>query len=235
MSVFRSREFALRWREHVQGAGSMIRAKLLNPRLEGLIGGIKGKNVLDIGCGEGFSTKLLANKGAKSVIGADVNPHSVGFAARDVREAVFLAASVDRLPFPDSSFDLALCCNVLVNCSDDEVKGGVSELRRVLVPDGKAIVSIMHPLYSLFGNGMGEEAEKARRYQFNEKILVDTIDGFKDFFDYRRPLCYYANAFTDGGFRIRSFDEVFVSEFDGIDDKHWKRIGLPIFAVFGLG
>ena len=81
MKAFESREFALQWRQHVQGndgKGSAVRVKLLNPKLEGLIGGIRGKKVLDIGCGEGFSTMLLANKGAKNVIGADVNGYSIG-------------------------------------------------------------------------------------------------------------------------------------------------------------
>jgi SAM-dependent methyltransferase len=230
----RSRDFAMRWREHVQNEGSAIRMKLLNPKLESMIGDIKGKRVLDIGCGEGFSTKLLTGKGAE-VIGADVNPHSAGFAAVDIKEADFLVANMDGLPFIASSFDLILCCNVLMNSSEDEVKDGVMEWQRVLAPQGRIIATIMHPIYSLFGNGFaGKETGQVRCYGLNEEIRVDTIAGFMDFVEYRRPLAWYAKAFAESGFYIGSFDEVFVSWFEGIDEKHEKRLGLPIFAVFEL-
>ncbi len=233
--MIRGREFAKRWREHVQGDGSMIRMKLLNPKLDSLIGDIEGSRALDIGCGEGFSTKLLVNRGA-DVIGADVNQYSVGFAAGDIKGATFLVANINELPFLPSSFDLILCCNVLMNSSEDEMRGGIVEWWRVLAPHGRVIATIIHPLYSLFGNGFaGKETGQVRRYGLNEEIRVDTVAGFGDFAEYRRPLGWYAKAFTDGGFCIKSFDEVILSRFEGICEKHEKRVGLPIFAVFELG
>lgn len=57
-------------------------------------------------------------------------------AARDPAERI----DITRIPFPDASFDLAICSHVLEHVPDD--RAAISELRRVLRPDGLAILVV---------------------------------------------------------------------------------------------
>ena len=97
-----------------------------------------GSRVLDIGCGGGFLAEEFAALGCQ-VTGIDPSPVSIG-AARAHATAHGLhidyrTGSGERLPVPDSAFDLACCCDVLEHVSDlDRV---ISETARVLKPGGR--------------------------------------------------------------------------------------------------
>lgn len=64
--------------------------------------------VLDIGCGEGYYTSLLAKKPNSTVGGIDISKDALALAAKDCPGAVFAVASINRIPVPDKSMDIVL-------------------------------------------------------------------------------------------------------------------------------
>jgi ubiquinone/menaquinone biosynthesis C-methylase UbiE len=109
--------------------------------LEALLGDCAGKRILDFGCGHGIFSVTPAKQGAH-VIGVDISPRSLAFAhRRSTREQVsrrmqFCVGDCERLPFPDRTFDIVMSCGVL-SCLN--LRSGVTEVARVLRPDGRAI------------------------------------------------------------------------------------------------
>ena len=89
-----------------------------------------GTRVLDAGCGEGVLVDEYASRLAIS--GVDVNYESERVAH----------ASLTRLPFPDASFDRALCLDVLEHLAFEDQARALGELFRVLAPGGELLVSV---------------------------------------------------------------------------------------------
>src|SRR5215207_6283377 len=63
------------WKDHIRNRpeADLFRKYVLHPMLFHLIGDIKGKNVLDAGCGEGYLSRIMANMGAGKVTGIDIS------------------------------------------------------------------------------------------------------------------------------------------------------------------
>ncbi|MCS7044797.1 MAG: methyltransferase domain-containing protein [Gemmataceae bacterium] len=100
------------------------------------LGDVRGRRVLDLGCGHGMAAVVLARRGAQ-VTGLDL---SAGYLAEAQRRAVangvavsWLVADAQRLPFADAAFD-AIWGNAVLHHLDLDRAG--AELRRVLRPDG---------------------------------------------------------------------------------------------------
>lgn len=89
-----------------------------------------GTRVLDAGCGEGVLVDEYAGK--LDICGVDAN-----YSSARVR-----LASVTALPFPDASFDRALCLDVLEHLAFADQRKALDELRRVLTPGGELLVSV---------------------------------------------------------------------------------------------
>jgi 2-polyprenyl-3-methyl-5-hydroxy-6-metoxy-1,4-benzoquinol methylase len=90
----------------------------------------KGVRVLDAGCGEGILVDEFA--ATLDIVGVDAN-----YASDRVREG-----SVTALPFPDGSFDRALCLDVLEHLTYEDQPRAFAELHRVLRPGGELFVSV---------------------------------------------------------------------------------------------
>ncbi len=92
---------------------------------------------LDIGCGGGLLAEEFAGLGCR-VTGLDPSEASLDVAREHARasglEIEYLAGVGERLPFPDASFDIAYCCDVLEHV--DDLDAVVAETARVLVPGG---------------------------------------------------------------------------------------------------
>jgi len=67
-----------------------------------------GARVIDLGCGSGTFTALLARAGFDSV-GLDISAKLVAVGRRKHPQIEFVAGDIERLPFPAASFDGALC------------------------------------------------------------------------------------------------------------------------------
>lgn len=98
------------------------------------------RRVLDAGCGTGYGTSMLDNAGARSVAGLDISEAALG-AAREALDgnAVLERGDVAEMPFPDGTFDLVVCFEVIEHVEDTERV--LDELRRVLAPDGLLLIS----------------------------------------------------------------------------------------------
>lgn len=105
------------------------------------------KDALDVGCGVGHWGQLLSN-----VLPATVRVHGVDPDADWVAKAAQRAAeqklserffysqgTAERLPFPDSSFDLVTCQTVLIHVADPGA--AIDEMMRVLRPGGLILMA----------------------------------------------------------------------------------------------
>jgi demethylmenaquinone methyltransferase/2-methoxy-6-polyprenyl-1,4-benzoquinol methylase len=125
-------------------------AKLLRPILQR-----ENAVVLDLCCGTGDLAIALGKAGPAKIVGADF-AHTMLTRAReksaDDRQAIdFLEADALRLPFADSTFDLATTAFGFRNLAN--YKAGLREIHRVLKPGGTiAILEFTEPPDTLLGN-----------------------------------------------------------------------------------
>lgn len=95
----------------------------------------RGQRVLDVGCGPGALTAVLAEQlGPEAVSAVEPSTSFVSAARARLPEVDIREGSAERLPFPDNGFDLALAQLVVHFMSDPEA--GIREMARVTVPGG---------------------------------------------------------------------------------------------------
>lgn len=103
---------------------------------------VSGRNVLDIACGEGYGSALLAQH-AFSVSGVDISDAAVAHARASYESTIdniqFKQGSADAIPFPDASFEVVVSFETLEHLSTQEEM--LDEIKRVLIPGGVLIIS----------------------------------------------------------------------------------------------
>lgn len=114
------------------------------PAVLRLLGNVEGQTVLDLGCGPGLYAEQLVLRGAK-VIGLDGSSAMIRLAKQRLGDAAIVVQHDLRtpLPLPGESIDAAVCALVLLHL-DDRV-ALLREIRRVLKPAGRLVISTRHP------------------------------------------------------------------------------------------
>ena len=117
--------------------------------------------ILDVGCGTGANLQMLSQFGAAE--GVDVSTDALDFCrARGLARVKQGAA--ESLPFEDASFDLVTGLDVVEHLDDDIV--GLSEMRRVLRPDGRAVLFV--PAFMFLWGVQDDISHHRRRYTLPE-------------------------------------------------------------------
>lgn len=88
----------------------------------------QGTELLDIGCGSGYASRLAAERGAR-VTGVDITLELLETARERVPSSDLQVADMQRLPFPDGRVDAAVGFNVFPFAEDPEL--AVREAARV--------------------------------------------------------------------------------------------------------
>ena len=99
-----------------------------------------GKHVLDIACGEGYGTNLMAEK-ALSIVGIDIYKRAIADAKLKYLKSniLFKVGDITNIPEKDLSFDLIVCFETIEHI--DNYEKALMELKRVLKHNGILLIS----------------------------------------------------------------------------------------------
>jgi ubiquinone/menaquinone biosynthesis C-methylase UbiE len=136
------------WTRLVRAGYDHYRDGLNTPAFMEMLPDVEGLSGLDIGCGEGHNTRLVARRGAK-VTGTDISETFIRHAREEEgREPLgirYERASAVDLPFGDGGFDFAVAFMSLMDIP--ETDRALAEAFRVVKPGGFLQFSILHPCF----------------------------------------------------------------------------------------
>ena len=167
------------WSNFVREGKDYYRDELNNPASFRLIGNVKGKRVLDLACGEGYNTRILARRGA-TVVAVDFSKSLIELAMQKETEeslgiTYYVSDAVDLKELPTNHFDLVTCFMALHDI--EHYEDALSEVARVLKEKGRFIFSLPHPCFEeIVKDSKGWRNVSGRRYDegtenMNEKDL----------------------------------------------------------------
>ncbi|WP_270179735.1 class I SAM-dependent methyltransferase [Alkalihalobacillus sp. CinArs1] len=190
-------------------AGDLHREVFLNPALFSLIGEVEHKCVLDAGCGEGYLSRMLAQRGA-IVTAVDYSRSMLEIA--NERTASHLPINYvhgnceDLSTLKDASFETIVSNMVMQDLADHE--RALREMYRLLVDGGSFIFSILHPCFITPESGWekDEQGEKLHwnvdRYFYEGVYEQRGLGEAGALFYYHRTLSTYLNSIIRAGFTI---------------------------------
>jgi SAM-dependent methyltransferase len=128
--------------------------------------------ILDVGCGTGANLELLSEYGEAE--GVDVSAEALAFCRerglKDVRQG-----AAEQLPYEDSTFDLVTALDVVEHLDDDTA--GLSEMRRVLKPGGRALLFV--PAFMFLWGVQDDVSNHRRRYTLAQLRSTVRAAGFE--------------------------------------------------------
>ena len=140
-----------RWASHYAVEKNPV-LSLENGALLGLLPEVAGKRVLDVGCGTGRVSQLVAKRGASRVIGVDFSVNMLRSARIQVHSystVTLAAAEAIALPFAEETFDVVTCSLMMGHL--EKIEPAIAELARVARRGGSLLVSDFHPYAHLLG------------------------------------------------------------------------------------
>lgn len=165
------------------------------PTLKSMLPDVKGKRVVDLGCGFGWFCRWAREAGAASVLGLDVSANMLARARETTSDQAiaYRQADLETVDLPAAAFDLAyssLTLHYLVNLT-----ALFATVHRALAPGGSFVFSAEHPLYTEPGPNYLEEGPRTTDW-LAEGVLKQ-----------HRTLAGYLNLLIDAGFAVRRVEE----------------------------
>jgi ubiquinone/menaquinone biosynthesis C-methylase UbiE len=119
-----------------QGLVAAFRARVVE-----LVAAEEPTRILEVGCGQGWLLKLIADALPDVELhGLDIRPEVIDYARKLVPSAHVVVGDGQSLPYEDGSFDVVVCSEVLEHV--DDPAGVLAEIERV--GRGVAVLSVPH-------------------------------------------------------------------------------------------
>ncbi|MGQ7861822.1 class I SAM-dependent methyltransferase [Pseudomonas sp. 32A] len=117
------------------------------PALQAMLPPVPGLKVVDLGCGYGWFSRWAQEQGAEQVLGLDVSQKMLARAKEMTSSSAITygIADLEKLDLPNAAFDLAyssLAFHYIV-----DLKGLFARIHQALVPGGRLVFSIEHPIF----------------------------------------------------------------------------------------
>ncbi|MFX1573276.1 MAG: class I SAM-dependent methyltransferase [Promethearchaeota archaeon] len=224
-------ENAENWTKLVRMGYDRCRDLINSPAFFKILPDILNLKGLDIGCGEGYNTRIAAKKGAM-MTAIDISKEFIKYAKeaeqKDPLGIKYKVASGTELPFAENCFDFAMATMSIMDIAENEK--AISEVYRVIKPDGFFQFSIIHPCFA--GNDCewvrNKEGKKTgfivRNYfknyngEFEEWIFgaapKEITEGMRKFRipRFTRTLSEWLNLLIETGFILEKFCEPYVDD-----------------------
>jgi ubiquinone/menaquinone biosynthesis C-methylase UbiE len=209
------------WFDENQGdEGDLWHRTLIYPGILKVIGKVTGREILDVGCGNGSLVRILARMGNR-VTGTDGSAPIIELAkAREAKNplgATYHASDAANLSiFKANSFDLVTTCMALMDMPD--AAGAIKEMGRVVTRTGRCVMLLSHPCFDIphassflteWGFGIGPIISlRLQRYRevFSEWLRWSMREEY-EMLAYHRPLCWYFRAIRDAGMAVTMLEE----------------------------
>jgi len=177
--------------ESKNSQGFLIRENCLNPYLFSALGNVRGKKILDYGCGDGWLANELKKKGAYAK-GCDISDKFIEI-ARKKYPGIEFDIIKKKTPYKSNEFEVVVS-NIVLHITED-YKNVLNEMYRILKPGGKCIATMMHPQYY--------KEEMINLSKPEEKLEIK-VEGSIPVIYYKRNPEIYEKAFKEAGFKIIS-------------------------------
>lgn len=195
------------WIEFVR-TGDPNREFILDPAMLSMVGPLKGKRVLDVGCGEGRFCRMMSARGART-FGIDPTSELIALARKDHHEGCYVRGSAESLPFRDRSFHLVVSYLTLIDIVD--FREAVKEMARVLRPKGRLAIANLNSFITTRPEAWMKDPKGHR--------LFVPVDNYFDavpqrvqwrgiqIVNWHRPFENYVQALLGAGLRLVDFRE----------------------------
>jgi 2-polyprenyl-3-methyl-5-hydroxy-6-metoxy-1,4-benzoquinol methylase len=236
------------WDEFVETGLDYWRTEVHGPPLLAACGEVSGKRALDLGCGQGWFSRQLAERGAR-VTAVDMSATQIANAQRHEAERPLgiayhqLDAALVADRWPAESFDLVTACMVLQDTPDtDRI---LVAARRVLAPKGRMVFSIVHPIASSPVHEWVREEEGVkgamaidRYFDSGPFVLNWTMERLTTHWAtpaWHLTFSEWSRLIADAGFTIDLLDEPRPTPEQVVQNaKFESATRFPFFLVFGL-
>ncbi len=168
---------------------------------------VKGKSVLDLGCGSGIYTKKLASFGAK-IVGSDLSSGLIEIARRENPSIKFYIEDAKKTQFKKSSFDV-VSSSLMIHYFK-ELPPLFKEVNRILKKNGLFVFSMHHPVMEVSSKLKikGIKGSLLKPYFHNNKYEVVLHDKIK-LIAYHHTFENIINSLNDSGFIVERILEPF--------------------------
>lgn len=169
------------------------------------LGPVRGKRVLEIGCGAAQCSRWLASQGA-DVVGFDIAAGQIQIARElDRRTGIrtrTLVADAEAIPFADTSFDLACSAFGAFPFVADAGRA-LAETARILRAAGRLVFSVTHPLRWAMPDDPSPAGLRITGSYFDRTPYVEVDNaGTPVYVEHHRTLGDWVRAITSAGFVI---------------------------------
>ncbi|MDT4894871.1 MAG: hypothetical protein QOE97_3906 [Pseudonocardiales bacterium] len=156
-------------------AGSALEAEHV-ARYRFVAGHIADCDVVDLGCGVGWGSRLLLSAGAATVTGVDLFAPAIEYAEQHYAGPQYLVGDMSAVPLPDGCADVVVCMEAIEHVHDH---GAVlAEARRLLRPGGLFFVSSPNPDVYPEGNPFHVHEVGADELRQSLAQSFSTVAGF---------------------------------------------------------
>ncbi|MCS7477954.1 class I SAM-dependent methyltransferase [Umezawaea endophytica] len=200
--------------------------------LSGALGDVTGLSALDLACGYGYNTRLLAERGAGPVVGVDVSVEMVRLAqkyeARSPTGVDYVIADVTDLPPLPHRFDLATAVYLFNYASSRAaLRSMFRGIHAALADHGRLLAIVPNPTpfpegnYEEFGLRILERVPGEEVPLIRQEFTTDPPTPLED---YEWQLADYELAATQAGFPTVRWSPIRTPPPDGVrDEKFWQR------------
>lgn len=228
----------------------VLRTEILFPVMLNAMGDVRGKRVLDAGCGEGSFSQILEEKGAL-VHGFDVSSVMVQAANNRKKKfnlhAEFKQADIEDIDLYEiGMFDVVVLSMVLFEL--DEAEEAFRNMIAYLKPNGRVVVSLLHPAFDMndsqrmaLGNLADSKMTRANwsfeiQHPYNEEIRYERSYSFTDKAVpyYFRPINYYVKMYLKNSIKINVFEEPLLKHDSAMKNPQINHTHyVPRFLILG--
>jgi SAM-dependent methyltransferase len=159
----------------------------------GLLGDVRGLDVLEVGAGAAQGGRWCSSRGAR-VVAADLSLGMLQVARRidggmpSAPRPAYVQCDGGRLPFAGECFDRVLTAHGVLAFVPD-LGGTLREWARVLRPGGRCVFSLPHPVRWAFPDVPGEEGLRVTHSYFDRRPYVEeTEDGVVTYTEHHRTV-----------------------------------------------